>query len=310
MEDKIYELIIVGSGVAGITAGTYAGRALIDTLIIERLPVSGGQIVKTHEIDNYPGLPNVSGFELGQKLSKHVNQYELDHVNGEVEKFEVNDGIKEIRLDNGKVYKGKTVIISTGSDPRKLNIPGEDKLQGMGVSYCATCDGAFFRNKATAIVGGGDTAVEDALFLARLCEKVYLIHRRDEFRATKVYLEKANNSDNIEILTNSEVKEINGSEFVEEIRVFNNKTNETKELEVDAIFVAVGNLPNADAFKGIVDMDESGYIIAEEDGKTNIPGVYAAGDIRTKSLRQVITAASDGANVIHSVEKYLNGVSW
>lgn len=306
MKEKTYELIIIGSGAAGITAGIYAGRALIDTLVIEKLPISGGQIVKTHEIDNFPGLPHVSGIELGQKLQGHVDQYDLDHVNGDVVGFELKGNIKEVTLDNGQVYKGKAVIIATGSDPRKLNIKGEEEFQGMGVSYCATCDGAFFRNGKTAIVGGGDTAVEEALFLARMCEKVYLIHRRDEFRATKVYLEKVMNTPNIEVITDSTVEEIIGTDQVEKVKVLNKNNKELSEIEIDAIFIAIGHTPNVNAFQGIVDTDGQGYIIAEEDGKTNIPGVYAAGDIRTKSLRQVITAASDGANVISSVEKYLN----
>lgn len=306
--DKTYELIIIGSGAAGLTAGIYAGRALIDTLIIEKLPVSGGQIVKTHEIDNYPGLPGVSGIDLGMKLREHSEQYDLNFVNGEVTKFEVNDGIKEITLDNNTTYKGKTVLIATGADPRKLNIPGEEELSGMGVSYCATCDGAFFRNQVTAIVGGGDVAVEDSLFLARLCKKVYLIHRRDEFRAVKSYVKKMKSTSNIELVLDSVVEEIHGTDQVEKIKIRNVKTNEETNLDVNAIFIAIGNIPNSDVYKDIINLDESGFIVAGEDGKTNIPGVYAAGDIRTKELRQVITAASDGANVITSVEKYLNSL--
>ena len=308
MKEKTYELIIIGSGAAGLTAGIYAGRAMIDTLLIEKLPVSGGQIIKTYEIDNYPGLPGVSGVDLGQKLKDHVERYNLDFTNGEVTKFEVKDDIKEITVNNDKVFKTKTVLISTGADPRKLNIKGEDSLQGMGVSYCATCDGAFFRNRTTAIVGGGDTAVEDALFLSRICEKVYIIHRRDEFRATKTYVSKAKKTDNIELVLDSVVEEIIGKDQVESIKLRNRKTDEVKEIDVDGVFIAIGNHPNSEVFKGLVDMDDDGYIIAGEEARTNIPGVYAAGDIRTKHLRQVITAASDGANVISSVEKYLNNL--
>lgn len=306
MKDKTYELIIIGSGAAGLTAGIYAGRAMIDTLIIEKLPISGGQLIKTYEIDNYPGLPGVTGVDLGQRMKDHINQYELDHVNGEVTKFEVKDNIKEITLDNDKVYKGQVVLVATGADSRKLNIDGEDKLQGMGVSYCATCDGAFFRNKTAAIVGGGDTAVEDALFLSRICTKVYLIHRRDKFTATKIYLKKLKAAHNIEIITDSVVEEIIGDDMVEKVKIKNIKTNEDKDLDVDSIFIAIGNNPNTEVFQGVIDMDENGYIIAEEEGDTNIPGVFAAGDVRTKVLRQVVTAASDGASAISSVEKYLN----
>ncbi|NLJ89546.1 MAG: thioredoxin-disulfide reductase [Clostridiales bacterium] len=307
--DKVYELIIIGSGAAGLTAGIYAGRALIDTLVIEKLPVSGGQIIRTNEIDNYPGLPGISGTDLGQRLKEHINQYEVEHVNGEVAKFEVKGDIKEITLDNNKVYRGKAVLIATGADPRKLGIDGEEKLQGLGVSYCATCDGAFFRNRVAAVVGGGDTAVEDALFLSRICDKVYLIHRRDEFRAAKIYLEKVKVTPNIEIITDSVVEEIIGDDIVEKIKVRNVKNQEVNELEVNALFVAIGNKPNTEVFKDIIDLDPNGYIIANEEGTTSVPGIFAAGDVRTKTLRQVITAASDGANAISSVEKYLNSLN-
>lgn len=309
MMDKVYELIIIGSGAAGLTAGIYAGRALIDTLVIEKLPVSGGQIIRTNEIDNYPGLPGISGTDLGQRLKEHINQYEVEHVNGEVAKFEVKGDIKEITLDNNKVYRGKAVLIATGADPRKLGIDGEEKLQGLGVSYCATCDGAFFRNRVAAVVGGGDTAVEDALFLSRICDKVYLIHRRDEFRAAKIYLEKVKVTPNIEIITDSVVEEIIGDDIVEKIKVRNVKNQEVNELEVNALFVAIGNKPNTEVFKDIIDLDPNGYIIANEEGTTSVPGIFAAGDVRTKTLRQVITAASDGANAISSVEKYLNSLN-
>lgn len=307
--DKVYELIIIGSGAAGLTAGIYAGRALIDTLVIEKLPVSGGQIIRTNEIDNYPGLPGISGTDLGQRLKEHINQYEVEHVNGEVAKFEVKGDIKEITLDNNKVYRGKAVLIATGADPRKLGIDGEEKLQGLGVSYCATCDGAFFRNRVAAVVGGGDTAVEDALFLSRICDKVYLIHRRDEFRAAKIYLEKVKVTPNIKIITDSVVEEIIGDDIVEKIKVRNVKNQEVNELEVNALFVAIGNKPNTEVFKDIIDLDPNGYIIANEEGTTSVPGIFAAGDVRTKTLRQVITAASDGANAISSVEKYLNSLN-
>lgn len=306
--EKTHELIIIGSGAAGLTAGIYAGRALIDTVIIEKLPVSGGQIVKTHEIDNYPGLPRISGIDLGMKLREHSEQFDLEFITGEVIKFEVKDGIKELTLEDGQKYYSKTVLIATGADPRKLGVKGEEELQGMGVSYCATCDGAFFRNQAVAIVGGGDVAVEDSLFLARLCEKVYLIHRRDEFRATKSYVEKMKATPNIEMVLDSQVEEIIGEDQVETVLVKNKKTNERKELKVNAVFIAIGNIPNSNVYQASVDVDEGGYIVADEDGKTNIPGVFVAGDIRTKELRQIITAASDGANVVTTVEKYLNSL--
>lgn len=303
---KIYDLIIVGSGPAGLAAAIYASRAELDTIIIEKAPLSGGQIINTYEVDNYPGIPGISGFDLSTKFREHCDKMGMTFITGNVTKFELEDNIKVLTLEDGTIYQAKTIIIATGANPRKLQVEGEERLSGMGVSYCATCDGAFFRNKVTAVVGGGDVAVEDAIFLARLCKKVYVIHRRDEFRAAKTYINKLLSLDNVEIIWDSTVEEIKGQEFVEKIHVKNKKTGEVSELEVDGIFIAVGNIPNSDVYKGIVDMDNGGYIVAGEDCHTNIPGVFAAGDVRTKELRQIITAASDGANAITAVEKYLN----
>ncbi|MDF2801452.1 MAG: thioredoxin-disulfide reductase [Anaerocolumna sp.] len=306
--EKIYDLIIVGSGPAGLAAAIYASRAELDTIIIEKAPLSGGQIINTYEVDNYPGIPGISGFELSTKFREHCDRMGMTFITGDVIKFEHNekDTIKSLTLEDGTVYQSKTVIIATGANPRKLKVEGEERLAGMGVSYCATCDGAFFRNKVTAVIGGGDVAVEDAIFLARLCEKVYVIHRRNEFRAAKTYINKLLSLDNVEILWDSTVEEIRGKDQVEKIEVKNTKTGEVKELDLDGIFIAVGNIPNSDIYKGVVDMDPAGYVIAEENCLTSIPGVFAAGDVRTKELRQIITAASDGANAITAVEKYLN----
>lgn len=306
--EKLYDLIIVGSGPAGLAAAIYAARAEIETIIIEKAPLSGGQIINTYEVDNYPGIPGISGFELSSKFREHCDRMGMSFITGDVIKFEHSkeDNNKTLVLDDGTVYKSRTVIIATGANPRKLQVEGEERLSGMGVSYCATCDGAFFRNKVTAVVGGGDVAVEDAIFLARLCKKVYVIHRRDEFRAAKTYINKLISLENVEILWDSTVEEIKGNDQVEKIEVKNRKTGDKKELELDGIFIAVGNIPNSDIYKGIVDMDNAGYIIAEENCHTNLPGVFAAGDVRTKELRQIITAASDGANAITAVEKHLN----
>ncbi len=304
--DKIYDVIIIGSGPAGLTAALYAGRAELDTIIIEKAPLSGGQIINTYEVDNYPGIPGISGFELATKFREHCDRLDMNFITGEVISFKIEDGIKAATLEDGTVYRGKTSIIATGANPRKLMVEGEEKLAGMGVSYCATCDGAFFRNKITAIVGGGDVAVEDAIFLARLCKKVYVIHRRNEFRAERSYINKLMSLENVEIIWDSAVKEIKGKEQVEQITIKNLKTEESMELDVDGIFIAVGNTPSSEVYKDIIQMDSNGYIIAGENCDTNIPGVFAAGDIRTKELRQIITAASDGANSITAVEKYLN----
>lgn len=303
----MYDVIIIGSGPAGLSAAIYGQRARLRTLVLEKQPMSGGQILNTYEVDNYPGLPGLGGFELGMKFRTHADSMEAEFVQAEVEKIEkIPEGYRIIT--NKDDFETKTVVFATGAGHRKLNVPGEEELLGMGVSYCATCDGAFFRDRVTAVVGGGDVALEDALFLARVCKKVYLIHRRDTLRGAKVLQEKVMQTENIEVLWNSQIEEILGEEQVEQIRVYNNMEGIRQNLSVDGVFIAVGILPNSGLAEGMADMDESGYIIAGEDGKTSVPGVFAAGDVRTKQLRQVITAAADGANVITSVENYLNGL--
>ncbi len=304
--DKTYEVIIIGSGPAGLAAALYAGRAELDTIIIEKAPLSGGQIINTYEVDNYPGIPNISGFELSTKFREHCDSMGMKFITGEVVSFTVENGIKVITLDDGTIYRSKTAIIATGANPRKLKVEGEEKLAGMGVSYCATCDGAFFRNKVTAVVGGGDVAVEDAIFLARLCKKVYVIHRRNEFRAARTYINKLMSLENVEIIWDSVVEEIIGSQQVEKIVIKNVNAKDSRELPVDGVFIAVGNIPNSDVYKTVLKTDAGGYIVSGENCETNIPGVFAAGDVRTKELRQIITAASDGAISITGVEKYLN----
>ncbi|ROR21915.1 thioredoxin reductase (NADPH) [Mobilisporobacter senegalensis] len=304
--EKIYDLIIVGSGPAGLAAGIYASRADLNFIIIEKNPISGGQIINTYEVDNYPGVPGISGFELADRFRKHCDNQGVNFVTGDVQSFDVEGAVKTITLDNGDTYKSKTIIVSTGAVYKKLGAEGEEKFSGMGVSYCATCDGAFFRNKDVAVVGGGDVAVEDAIFLARLCHKVYVIHRRDEFRAAKSLQLKLKSMENVEIIWDSVVEEIRGTEAVESITIRNLKTEEKRALNIEGAFIAIGNMPSSDVYKEFVATDSSGYIIAGEDCETNVKGVFAAGDIRTKGLRQIITAAADGANAITAVEKYLN----
>ena len=301
----IYDVIIIGTGPAGLSAAIYAQRARLKTLVLEKEMVSGGQIINTTDVDNYPGLPGVGGFDLGQKFRDHAQALGVSIVQEEVVSIEDAYEYKKV-VTNQQEYITKTLLIATGASHRKLGVPGEEELCGMGVSYCATCDGAFFRNKVTAVVGGGNVALEDALFLAKMCRKVYLIHRRDAFRGAKVLQERVEETENIEILYNSQVTKICGNECVEEIEVQNSATNTTSAVAVDGIFIAVGILPNSRLVQGYVPMDEGGYLIAGEDGVTKKEGVFAAGDVRTKELRQVITAASDGANCIASIEKYLN----
>lgn len=300
----LYDVIIIGSGPAGLSAAIYAQRAKLATLVIEKAPMSGGQILNTYEVDNYPGIPGVGGFELGSKFRAHADALGCSFVTAEVREIQEEEGKKKIVTEK-ETYETKTLILATGATHRKLGVPGEEELMGMGVSYCATCDGAFFKGKTTAVIGGGDVALEDALFLARLCEKVYLVHRRDEFRGAKVLQERVFETENIEVVWDSVVEEIQGEDMVEKISIYNKKKEEKSELEVQGVFIAVGIQPNTEIYRNLVKMDEGGYIIAGEDGVTQTKGVFAAGDLRTKQLRQVITAASDGANAVTAVEKYL-----
>ncbi len=305
----IYDVIIIGSGPAGLAAAIYAKRAELNCIVIEKAGLSGGQIINTYEVDNYPGTPGISGFDLSQKFREHCDKLGTTFINGEVKECCLEKDIKVIKLDDGTEYRSKTLIIATGGVPRHLEVDGEERLSGMGVSYCATCDGAFFKKKTVAVVGGGDVAIEDAIFLARICEKVYVIHRRDQFRASKSITSKLLAMNNVTILWDSVVERINGTDAVESIEVKNLKSNEISKYDLSGVFIAVGYHPNSEVYQTVVATDANGYIIAGENCETNIPGIYAAGDVRTKALRQIITAASDGANAITAVERYLNDLS-
>lgn len=307
-ENYLYDTIILGSGPAGLSAAIYSARAERDALVIEKEPMSGGQIINTSEVDNYLGLPGTSGFELARKFREHCDKFKIPFVDGEIEKITIgNDNrTKSVHLTNGAVYSSKTIIIATGTKNRMLGIPGEEEMVGCGVSYCATCDGAFFRNRVVAVIGGGDVAVEDAIELSRLCSKVYLIHRRNEFRAARSIVKHVLECPNVEIIYNTSVTRINGSDCVTSIDMLTNGKPVT--LEVSGVFMAVGSVPETDICKSIVELDDAGYIVAGETCETNIPGIFAAGDVRTKKLRQVITAAADGANAATSVERYLNSL--
>lgn len=299
---QLYDLIIIGSGPAGLAAAVYAQRARLNTLILEKAMVSGGQVLTTYEVDNYPGLPGIGGYDLGLKFREHADR--LGALFKEDEVISVKDGPVKRVVCSGGTYEARAVILATGAIHRKLGIPGEEELGGAGVSYCATCDGAFFRNKVTAVIGGGDVAVEDAIFLARMCSKVYLIHRRNELRAAKSLQESLFAQENVEILWDTVADSIEGEGSVERLKITNVKTGEKSELALQGVFIAVGISPESRAFEGLVDMDH-GYIKAGEDGVTSVPGIFAAGDVRTKPLRQIITAAADGANAVTSAERYL-----
>lgn len=301
-----YDIIIVGGGPAGMTAAIYAKRAALSVLVIEKQPFCGGQVLNTYEVDNYPGFPGIDGFSLSDKFHSHARKLEAEFHTGEMEKLREEGIWKIVSLKNGEEFRAKAVILALGAVHKKANVPGEDALAGKGVSYCATCDGAFFRNKTAAVIGGGDVALEDAIFLARACKKVYVIHRRDEFRGAKSLQRKLAQLDNVVVLWDSVVERITGDEVVTGIDVRNVKSNEIRNLELEGVFIAIGTQPDTESLEGTVAMAEGGYIIAGEDGVTDRPGIFCGGDCRTKKLRQIVTSASDGANCVLSAEAYLN----
>lgn len=306
---ELYDIAILGAGPAGISAAIYAARARLNVIWLDKQYATGGQIINTGEVDNYPGLPGLTGFDLGETMGKHAEKLGLTPVRESVlsiENIETEENEREnIIRTNKSEYHAKTLIAAFGAGHRKLGVPGEEEFSGMGVSYCATCDGAFFRDKTVSVVGGGNTAVGDAIILARFCKKVYLIHRRAELRADKILQENLFACENVETVWDSGVSEIVGNDRVTGIRIQNKKTGEETLLETDGVFVAVGITPNTEKLQNVVALDEAGYMIAGEDGITNVPGIFAAGDIRTKSLRQVVTAVSDGANAVNSTQEYL-----
>lgn len=299
MEGKIYDLIIIGSGPAGLSAAVYGIRAGLGLLVLEKQPMSGGQVLNTYEVDNYLGLPGINGFDMGMKFREHADKMGVEFAEAEVTSVIDNGDIKEVITDAG-TYKARTLILASGAQHAKLGVPGEEELTGMGVSYCATCDGAFFKNRTVAVVGGGDVAVEDAIFLARNCEKVYLVHRRDELRAADVLQKSLLSLPNVEVLWSHVVEEIRGEDMTESLQIKDVKTGEIKNLPVAGVFIAVGIIPQTEIYKGLVDMNRGGYIIAGEDCATSAAGIYAAGDCRAKNLRQIITAVADGANAATS----------
>lgn len=287
------DIVIIGAGAAGMTAAVYAARGGNSAIVLEQ-NVHGGQIVNTGEVENYPAILSISGVEFAGNLYEQATSHGADIRYEKVTGFDFSGPVKVVETDEGR-YECKAVILANGVVKRKLGVPGEEKFQGRGVSYCATCDGGFFRGKKTAVVGGGNTALEDALFLANLCEEVTLIHRRDEFRGDAHNVKAVLARENIRILYDTVPLEVLGDQQVTGLKVQNKKTGEESELAVDGVFVAVGQIPQNELFRGAVEMDEGGFVAAGEDTKTNIPGVFAAGDTRQKLVRQLVTAAADGA---------------
>ena len=300
----MYDLVIIGSGPAGLSAAVYAKRACLSVLVIEKEAFAGGQMVYTEEVDNYLGLNAKSGFELAESFKQHALDLDVSFAEGAVEKIVPKDGKWSLHMESGEDIETKTVLLATGATHRKLGVPGEEHFAGVGVSYCATCDGAFFQGKSVAVVGGGDVALEDALYLANICEHVYLIHRRNELRGTKALQNQVFANEKITFLGESEVTEITGDKQVSGISVHNKVTDETKELSVAGVFIAVGMEPQSDLYAPLLSL-EHGYVPAGEDCATEKDGLYVAGDVRTKRLRQIVTAVADGANAVHSIQEYL-----
>lgn len=291
----MYDLIIIGSGPAGLSAAVYGKRAGLELLVLESAPMSGGQVLNTYEVDNYLGMPGMNGFDMGMRFRAHADRLGVEFREAEVTGIR-DMGQSKVVTAAGEELEAKTVILASGAVHARLGVPGEEELSGMGVSYCATCDGAFFKGKTVAVAGGGDVALEDAIYLARTCEKVYLIHRRDELRGAAVLQEELKKLSNVEILYSCTVEEIQGESAVEALQVRNVKSGEVFELKAAGIFIAVGIRPNTDLVKESLKLDPGGYIPAGEDCATEIPGLYAAGDVRRKPIRQIITAVADGAN--------------
>ena len=305
-QEIIYDMLIVGGGPAGLSAAIYASRARMSVLVIEAM-LSGGQIATTERLENYPGFPEgIGGAEFGQLLEAQARRFGTEMVLATVTGVSSEGEIKTVQTSNG-TYRGRTLLIASGTRPRALGVPGEEEFKGRGVSYCATCDGFFYQDQEVAVVGGGDSALQEAMFLTKFASKVYIIHRRDQLRAINILRERAKANPKIEFLLDSQVRTINGTDSVESVTVYNKKLDKTREVKVSGIFLYVGLIPNTDFLDGSIKVDEYGYIITNEAMETSVAGVYAAGDIRQKSLRQVVTAVADGAIAAVSANNYLYG---
>ena len=304
--EHIYDMIVVGGGPGGYTAALYAARAGLDTVILEKLS-AGGQMALTEQIDNYPGFEDgIDGFSLGEKMKRGTERFGVETKLAEVLSLNLSGTVKKAETSEGPLF-ARIIVLATGAGPRELGIEGEQELIGKGVNYCAACDGMFYKNKTVVIAGGGNTAAADALILSRICKKVIVVHRRDTLRATKIYHEPLMKAENVEFRWDSEIIELLHDEKVIGIRLRNVKTGEETTLACDGVFVSIGRKPSSELVKDQVEVDPAGYIIADESTRTNIPGVFAVGDVRTKALRQVVTAVADGATAVHYAEEYLAG---
>ena len=302
--NQVYDVLVLGGGPGGYTAAMYAARSGLQVAVLERL-AAGGQMALTHQVDNYPGFEEgVDGFTLGMKMQQGAERFGAETIYADVHSVELSGNIKKLHTDRGTFY-GRTVIVATGANPRKLGLPMEQELTGKGVHYCATCDGMFYRGKTVVLVGGGNSAVADALVLSRVAKKVILVHRRDTLRASKIYHEPLEKAQNIEIRWSSEVEAILHNDRVEGVEIRNNVTGELENVCADGVFVSIGRSPATALFQGQLQLDEEGYVVAGESTKTNLAGVYAVGDVRTKAVRQIVTATADGAVAAYEVEEYL-----
>lgn len=304
----MYDLIIIGSGPAGLSAAVYGKRAGLKLLVLEKAPMSGGQVLNTYEVDNYLGMPGMNGFDMGVHFREHADKMGASFQDAEVTAIRREGESFTVCTAEGEL-ETKTVILATGAEHARLGVPGEEELGGMGVSYCATCDGAFFRGRTVAVVGGGDVALEDAIYLARTCEKVWVIHRRNEFRGASVLQEELKALPNVEILYHHVTEEICGTDAVEKLRLKDLETGELRELPVAGVFIAVGIRPQTELVQGLAACDEAGYVLAGEDCATSVPGLFAAGDVRKKPLRQIVTAVADGANAATTAALQCRGLS-
>lgn len=294
------DILIIGSGPAGLAAAIYAKRANLDIMVAEKEYYGTGQIAESSLVENYPGFSGISGYDLGEKFREHAESLGVTFKEGKVEKLLREGNTWKVSFQNGDVMESKSILYATGAIHRHLGIAGEKEFANKGVSYCATCDGAFFKGKTVAVIGGGDTALDDALYLSDLCSKVYLVHRRSEFRGAAKTVEKLKEKEQVEFVLEAKPSAITGGDKVEELQL-----EDGRKLRVDAVFIAVGMSPMTDLVKDLVTMDEHGYIVADETGKTSVDGFFAAGDVRTKKLRQVVTAVSDGANAATLAEQYI-----
>lgn len=301
----MFDVAIVGGGPAGLSASVYAKRAGLDAITFEAQPISGGQVVNTYSVDNYLGFSGISGLELGTKFREHADDLGCNIKEATVESITKLEGGFVVKTNSGE-FRTRSVIVAMGAEHATLGVPGEEEMAGAGVSYCATCDGAFFKGRTVAVVGGGDVAVEDAIYLARNCKKVYVIHRRDSLRAAKMLQSQLLSLPNVEMVWDSVVTEILGEDQVEAVAIHNKKDNSDSNIPVDGVFVAIGMKPQNELVKDIgVSLDEKGFVMSGDHCSTTVPGLFVAGDLRTKKLRQIVTAVADGANAINSVEGYL-----